>query len=102
MNEWKGEFSIFVTELDRRETSLISALQRTIKDINGWIAFLEEYLDTDGFRRYPAVARMRDMWESVRQWDQLLGEQEDFFNGETLVSLQGELKQVHTYPPNGC
>ena len=100
MNEWKEEFSLFVKELDRREGSLVSALQQTIREMNAWTEFLQEYLDTDGFRKYPQVDKMQEMWESVRQWEQLLSRQEDFFNGEPLVSLQGQLKQVHTYPTN--
>ena len=65
-----------------------------------WTEFLHEYLDTDGFRRYPEVEKMREMWESVRLWEQQLSQLGDFFNGEPLVSLQGKLKQVHSYANN--
>lgn len=94
MNDWKEEFSEFATELSGREESISSVLNKTIHEVNSWREFLAEYLDSDGFRRYPEVARVREMWEAVRNWEQVLTQQGDYFNGEPLVSLQDQLKRV--------
>ncbi|KAI6653211.1 Axonemal dynein light chain domain-containing protein 1-like isoform X2 [Oopsacas minuta] len=93
VNEWKDEFSTFSTELIRREESITLVLNQTLKELNSWREFLQEYLDTDGFRKYPRVEEVRDLWEYVRKWEQVLSEQGDYFNGEPLVSLQDQLKQ---------
>ena len=94
MNDWKEEFNAFSTELSRREEGISSVLNKTIREVNSWREFLAEYLDSDGFRRYPEVGRVREMWEAMRNWEQELTQQGDYFNGEPLVSLQDQLKRV--------
>ena len=91
---WREEFNNFVSELRERERSIESSIAETIQEIESWERFLLDYLDADGFRRYPDVEKMREMWEGVRKWEQRLSCQGDYFNGERLISLQGQLKQV--------